>query len=313
MMNDVAGQPEVGIVIPLYNKGIAIQRAITSVLNQQYANFRLIVVDDGSTDDSLALARECSDPRVVIVTQKNAGPAAARNRGASLCGTPLIAFLDADDEWTPDFLAKGCEALARHPACGAFACGYDSGAFVHVRPNKVRLMALDGVHRPPADIAGADLKMYIDALHSSCIIVRRTVFEALGGYYDKTRVLYGEDSFLWLKLALSHEIYWTPEELTIFHVEDSALGFALKTQRTPRPISSDSDSLQPFCLAEYQPALQRIIREFVEADIKGLSRSGAIDEAARLRRLHGIAPISGAVVDHLRYWKNRIARMTASA
>lgn len=309
MMNEVVGQPEVGIVIPLYNKGVGIQRAIASVLSQSFPHFRLIIVDDGSTDDSLALARECTDPRVVIVTQNNAGPAAARNRGAALCGTPLIAFLDADDEWAPDFLAKGCEALARHPECGAFACGYDAGEFASVRPNKVRLQGLNGKHRPPTDIAGPNLKMYIDALHSSCVIVRRTVFEALGGYYNKTRVLYGEDSFLWLKLALSHDIFWTQEELTIFHVEDSALGFALKTQRLPRPISSDSESLQPFCLAEYQPALQRIIREFVEADIKGLSRSGAFDEASRLRRLHGIAPISGTVVDHLRYWKRRLSRM----
>jgi glycosyltransferase involved in cell wall biosynthesis len=308
-MSEDADTASVGIVIPLYNKASSIQRAIVSILNQEYRDFRVVIVDDGSTDNSLALARACSDPRITVVCQKNAGPAAARNYGASLCDAPLIAFLDADDEWTPDFLRKGCDTLARYPDCAAFVCGYDSGAFADVRPNKVKQLQLSGGYRPPTTIAGVDLKAYIDALHSSCIIVRHSVFDCLGGYYNESRVMYGEDSFLWIKLALAYEIFWTPEELTIFHVEDSELGFASKVQRLPRPISSKSTALRSFCPPEYLPALNRVIMEFVTADIRGLGRSGAFSEAANLRRAHGVAPIGGVVIDYLRFVKAKLIEM----
>jgi glycosyltransferase involved in cell wall biosynthesis len=92
--------PTVSVVIPVFNAGHRLRDAIASVHRQEYEPLEIIVVDDGSTDDTPALIRQLGT-KVRAVTQTNAGPAAARNRGLSIAGGELFAFLDADDLW-PD-------------------------------------------------------------------------------------------------------------------------------------------------------------------------------------------------------------------
>ena len=96
------------VIIPLYNKAPYIQRAFDSVLAQTFRDFELVVVDDGCTDGGAKIVARCSDPRVRIVRQTNAGPGAARNRGLREAQGELVAFLYADDEWLPEFLARSC-------------------------------------------------------------------------------------------------------------------------------------------------------------------------------------------------------------
>ena len=91
--------PIVSIVIPLFNKETTILRAVNSVFSQTNKNFELIIVNDGSTDNSAKLVESLSgDDRIRLITQNNAGPGTARNRGIREAKTDLIAFLDADDE-----------------------------------------------------------------------------------------------------------------------------------------------------------------------------------------------------------------------
>ena len=87
------------IVIPLYNKAEYVPKTLASVLNQTYSDFELIIVDDGSTDDSLEVINSFVDNRIKIVKQKNGGVSAARNRGIIEAKYELIALLDADDWW----------------------------------------------------------------------------------------------------------------------------------------------------------------------------------------------------------------------
>ena len=96
--------PRVSVVVPVYNKGRYLRRAVDSVLAQSFTDFELILVDDGSTDDSLAVAREYTDPRVRVIRQANSGAGAARNRGIDEARATMVAFLDGDDEWVPAFL-----------------------------------------------------------------------------------------------------------------------------------------------------------------------------------------------------------------
>src|SRR5687768_1799049 len=89
-------RPRVGVVIPVYNRPAAVCRAIRSVLRQTHQNFEIVVVDDCSTDDTLAAVREIRDPRIAVLRQdRNRGPAAARNTGARATSAPFLAFLDS--------------------------------------------------------------------------------------------------------------------------------------------------------------------------------------------------------------------------
>ncbi len=95
--------PLISVVIPLYNKEPYIKRAIDSILAQKIQDYEIIVIDDGSTDKSAEVVKSFPDPRIRLIQQENAGVSAARNRGIEEAKAELIAFLDADDEWTPIF------------------------------------------------------------------------------------------------------------------------------------------------------------------------------------------------------------------
>jgi glycosyltransferase involved in cell wall biosynthesis len=110
------GAPRVSVVIPAFNAAWSIERTLASVLGQSVADFELIVVDDGSTDTTGEVVHQAGkgDPRVRVVRQENRGLAGARNRGIEEARAPLVAPLDADDVWEPDYLAATIGALDQH-------------------------------------------------------------------------------------------------------------------------------------------------------------------------------------------------------
>src|SRR5207249_4329253 len=115
----------VSVVIPLYNKAPFVRRALDSVLAQTHRALEVLVVDDGSTDGGGAVVAACPDPRVRLITQPNAGPGPARNRGLDEAAGPLVAFLDADDEWLPNYLETCVALLERHgPDIACVSTGY---------------------------------------------------------------------------------------------------------------------------------------------------------------------------------------------
>ncbi|MDI6720029.1 MAG: glycosyltransferase family A protein, partial [Methanomicrobiales archaeon] len=116
--------PRVSVVMPLFNKARHVGAAVQSVLAQTETDFELIIVDDGSTDGSAAVVRQLGDPRIRLVTQKNMGAAHARNRGIAEARADLVAFLDADDRWLPEFLPTILRLRARYPDAGAYATAY---------------------------------------------------------------------------------------------------------------------------------------------------------------------------------------------
>ncbi len=107
-------QPRFSIVIPTYNRSSSVLETLQSCFEQHYDNFEVIVVDDGSSDDTRQVLASIDDPRLVIVHQDNAGPAAARNHGMRVAQGHYIAFLDSDDRWYPEFLDTANKALELH-------------------------------------------------------------------------------------------------------------------------------------------------------------------------------------------------------
>ena len=117
--------PRVSVVVPAYNAAWSIARTIASVLGQTFTDFELIVVDDGSSDDTGVMASRAAggDERVQVMRQNNRGLAGARNRGIDEARAMLVAPLDADDVWEPEYLAATVDALERH-ADAPFAFTY---------------------------------------------------------------------------------------------------------------------------------------------------------------------------------------------
>jgi len=103
--------PRFSIIIPAYNSADSVTDTLESCFLQAFEDFEIVVVDDGSKDNTLEVLKSIKDPRLKIVAQENAGPAAARNTGMDNASGDFIAFLDSDDEWYPDFLATASQML----------------------------------------------------------------------------------------------------------------------------------------------------------------------------------------------------------
>ena len=114
--------PDISVIIPLYNKGMIIERTVKSVLGQTYPNFELIIVDDGSTDNSVEVVQRIKDERIRLISQKNAGPSAARNTGVRNAKTEWIVFLDGDDEFLSDALEHFNELRSKHKDVDIYNC-----------------------------------------------------------------------------------------------------------------------------------------------------------------------------------------------
>ena len=190
------GAPAVSVVIPLYNKEDHIARAVESVLAQTWRDFELVVVDDGSRDGGAALVEGCADPRVRLHRQPNGGVSVARNRGVALTSAPLIAFLDADDAWEPDFLENVMALQARHPASVAVAMNYEV-----VAPNGTRSLGVDPARAPSQlldPLAYFRIGKHGSPVFSSAVAVRREALAAAGGFPEGVRL--GEDIDTWIRL-----------------------------------------------------------------------------------------------------------------
>lgn len=108
-------KPRVSVIMPTYNRADSLRRSIDSVIAQQWTDWELVVVDDGSTDGTRALLAHLHDPRVRVIHQENRGVAGARNRGLEAAQGELLAFLDSDDEWPDHHLALATAFFAAHP------------------------------------------------------------------------------------------------------------------------------------------------------------------------------------------------------
>lgn len=115
-------QNSFSIVMPNYNKEHYIYRTIHSILNQTYKAFELIIVDDGSTDNSNSIIKLFSDSRIKLISQKNQGVSVARNTGIKEAKYSFVAFVDSDDYWYPFYLEKMNQLINKYPNAGAYGC-----------------------------------------------------------------------------------------------------------------------------------------------------------------------------------------------
>lgn len=303
----------VSVIVPLYNKRTTIVRALTSIIKQDVDQLEIIVVDDGSTDGSAELVRDIQDPRIRLICQENAGPGRARNVGASIATAPVLAFLDADDEWEAGYLQAGLSALGRFQECVAYVAGYDTGEYSSSVMNRVAtLVTYPQVVAIPKDASAELLLNCLHGMHSSSTIIRNAAFVDAGGFFEAERCLWGEDSFLWIQVLFSGPIYWDPTARIRYHLEDSALGFAVKHRSEPRPICKYFQETMSQVNPPYRRAFQVLVREVAREDAATLSASGFIFSAFKLRLAFSDFRIRGFVGDTARFMRTILKRISAT-
>jgi len=198
-------RPSISVVIPNYNNGRFVGQAIDSVLSQTLPPHEVIVVDDGSSDDSASILATYGD-RIRVICQQNQGVAVARNNGAALATGDLLAFLDSDDVWLPAKLERQAVRLAREPALGFLTCGYEE-----IDPSGTVLSSqcegLDGW------VASDILLFKPISAPGSTLLIPRKIFESVGGFDPDRRLAPSEDFDLCYRVASRYKVGFVPEVL----------------------------------------------------------------------------------------------------
>lgn len=252
---------KISIIIPLYNKANYICRALDSVFAQTFDNYEVIVVNDGSTDNGPDMVRKYNDKRLKMISQKNLGPGAARNRGLKECHNPYVTFLDADDEWLPRFLETSVFNLDAHQDCAFSVNGFYIGKDKSLWPGTKMLQVTKGTWRLPVDMDPSLMGAAVAANQQGAVLCRRCALLAFCGFYEK-RCKYGEDLYLWLQLILRDKIFRDPEPLLWQHTEASELvhnGRAINRKWLLMPYLTDTYAIRQNCPVEYKPLLERFL------------------------------------------------------
>ena len=189
----------ISVIIPLYNKETGIATALRSVLAQTYQDFEIVVVDDGSTDGSVVVVESFDDPRIHLIRQQNAGVSVARNRGIAEAKGEYVAFLDADDEWMPEFLEEIRTLQQKYPECKAQATNYVFNSNGKKSPTILRKIPFQGER--------GILSNYFEVascshppIWTSAICIERKLLQEIGGF--PIGIKSGEDLLTWARIAV---------------------------------------------------------------------------------------------------------------
>ncbi len=196
--------PEVSIIIPTYNRANLLREAIDSVLTQTYQNFKLFVVDDGSTDNTREVVAGYGE-RVAYIFQENRGVSSARNLGIQSSTGAFIAFLDSDDLWLPEKLEQQIAIMEQRPdiqLCHTEEIWIRRG--VRVNPKKKH-------KKHGGSIFYECLPLCV--ISPSSVMIRRMLFEKVG-YFDETLPAC-EDYDLWLRITKDYPVYFIEKPLLI--------------------------------------------------------------------------------------------------
>ncbi len=188
--------PLVSVIIPTYNRGWILKEAIDSVLAQDFADFELIVVDDGSTDNTQDILSSYKE-NIVVLRQDNKGVSSARNRGVVSASGQFIAFLDSDDLWLPKKLSMQVGFFNTNP--DALICQTEEKWFrngIRVNPKKRHKKLTGDIFEP---------SLYLCLVSPSAVMIKCSLFEKTG-MFDETLPAC-EDYDMWLRVSCRHPVY----------------------------------------------------------------------------------------------------------
>jgi glycosyltransferase involved in cell wall biosynthesis len=223
------------VIVPIYKVEKYITETISSVLNQTYQNFELIIVDDGSPDRSIEICQQFDDPRIKIIRQNNQGVCAARNTGIAQATGQYLAFLDGDDLWLPKKLEKHIEHFQSSPDVGV---SFSRSAFIDENSKAL------GIYQMPklTEITPSLILRRNPIGNGSAPVIRKEALEAIKYYEDSIEIqkecyfdpklAHFEDVECWLRIALLTD--WKtegiPEALTLYRVNSKGASCNLDKQ-----------------------------------------------------------------------------------
>jgi|GEM_PF-2682075 len=216
-----ARSPLISVVLPVFNGAQTIAATVKSVLDQEFEDYELLIINDGSTDETLDVLARIDDPRITIHSFENRGLSASRNRGISLAAGEYIAFIDADDLWTPDKLRKQLQALVSDPSAGmAYSltdCIDEHDAYLG-----------PGSHVIHFGRAYEQLltRNFIES--GSNVLVRRSVFGEAGLFDESLSA--AEDWDVFLRIACKYPVVCVPEAQVLYRIHGCAMSSNIERQ-----------------------------------------------------------------------------------
>ena len=230
----------ISVIIAVYNKANYIKKCIDSILNQTILPSEIIIIDDGSTDNSFDILNTFSNKKLIkVIKQKNLGPGKARNNGLEISTSKWVTFIDADDFWEHNFIETALKKMKNNTSCSVFLCGAN---WIGKNYNDVRLPIYSFEKNPeeakwilPENLSAEDLINSMDFFSTGAVVAKRTTLINYGGYFDEVFCNSGEDGYLWIQVMFNEPIYRCLIPLVNINTMGSDLGINRKSLKPTPP------------------------------------------------------------------------------
>ena len=221
------------VIIPLYNKAPYVAKAVQSVLSQTLDDYELVIVDDGSTDQSAKIASKAIEghDNCRMIRQENEGVSMARNNGVAISYGDYLCFLDADDWWNPCFLEEMAGLIAEFPDAGIYGTNY---TIVNETKHKTRIAPIvvePGFEKGYINYCQVYAKTLAMPLTSISVAMPRHVFEATGGFPEG--ITLGEDFLLWIRIALKYKVVFLNKPLAFYNQDVDVASRGINNNYSP--------------------------------------------------------------------------------
>ena len=200
----IPDNPRISVIIPTYNRAWTLKEAVDSVLAQDYKNYELIVVDDGSTDETRSVLDYCFN-EITYIYQPNKGVSSARNTGIQIASGELIAFLDSDDLWLPQKLSVQADFFEKNPK--ALICQTEE---IWIR-NGIRVNPMNKHRKLSGDIFEHSLNLCL--VSPSAVMIRKSLLYIAGMFDENLPAC--EDYDLWLRISCRYPVFLVDQPLII--------------------------------------------------------------------------------------------------
>jgi len=264
---------KVSIILPTYNRADVLTTSVQSVLRQSYSDFELLIVDDGSTDNTGIVVDSMNDTRVrYLKIPENKGVAAARNEGIRQAKYDYIAFQDSDDHWKPDKLERQMAFLTQRPEASLLYCPYECK-----KADGATILVPD--HNIPSEEKQGNIYQYMllrNTIGTPSVLVRRQCLERSGFFNESLTCL--EDWELFLRISRDHEIAFQDEPMVLVNLSKDGVSHHISGYYEARC----------YMLASHKEALLRygLFQEVTKDILESAEKLGILTQISKLMQYY---------------------------